>query len=137
MRVTVTDDFEDETAWARRLDDLTRGRVRQGVNAESLRAMRNIKIAMPVDTGRARAGWGVFTPGDLRGLDNGAGADDAVWEESDDGFTIEQGTTIVYVPRLNDGYSSQAPAGFIDTEAERAADRLADGLLELMEQVWR
>lgn len=134
--ITVTDDFEGEIAWARRLDDLTDGRVREGVRAESLRAMRNIKRAMPVDTGRARAGWGVYTPGDLRGKAD-SGGDDAVWEEEDDGFTIEQGTTIVYVPRLNDGYSSQAPAGFIDTEAERAADRLAEGLAELMAQVWR
>lgn len=136
MNITVTDDFDDEVTWARRLDDLTEGRVRQGVRAESLRAMRNIKLAMPVDTGRARAGWGVYTPSDLRGGAEG-GADDAVWEESDEGFTIEQGTTIVYVPRLNDGYSSQAPAGFIDTEAERAADRLAEGIAELMGQVWR
>ena len=136
MNITVTDDFQDEVSFARRLDDLTEGRVWQGVRAESLRTMRNIKIAMPVDTGRARAGWGVFTPSDLRSLSSG-GADDAVWEEDQDNFSIEQGTTIVYVPRLNDGYSSQAPAGFIDTEAERAADRLADGLLDLMVQVWR
>lgn len=135
MKIEVTSDFAEEKSWADVLDDRTLDRVRQGVRAESLRAMRNIKIAMPVDTGRARAGWGVFTPSDLRGGATGGG-DDAVWEEEDDGLTIEQGTTIVYVSRLNDGYSSQAAAGFIDTEAERAADRLADGLLDMLVQLW-
>jgi hypothetical protein len=34
-----------------------------------------------------------------------------------------------YIKRLNEGYSTQAPAGFIDIEAEKAADEVTDGIL--------
>lgn len=92
---------------------------------------RRVKDEMPVDTGRARASWGHWTPGDVR--DNpDANAGDAEWAEFDNGLSIRQGTNVEYVQYLNDGHSSQAPAGFID-RAEEHAQRKLD---ELIDALW-
>jgi hypothetical protein len=84
-------------------------------NAEGLCA--DIKQAMPVDTGRARAGWGKYTPGMLVRSDpkNQSVASDAVWIVSPKGWSIRQGTNVPYTKYLNEGHSQQAPAGFIDS----------------------
>ena len=83
-------------------------------NAEGLCA--DIKIGMPVDSGRARAGWGKYTPGDLTRSDptNVSREDDAVWVVSPKAWSIRQGTRVPYTKYLNEGSSQQAPAGFID-----------------------
>jgi hypothetical protein len=90
---------------------------------------RLIKIAMPVDTGRARASWGHWTKGDLekpkRALSAGAGEDDAVWEIDEPNLTITQGSNVGYIARLNEGHSAKAPAGFID----KAFQTVREGLL--------
>lgn len=77
-----------------------------------------IKAAMPVDSGRAKAGWGKYTPGDLTRSDpsNPSSADDAVWTVSPKGWSIHQGTRVPYTVYLNEGHSQQAPAGFIDAQ---------------------
>lgn len=64
---------------------------------------KGVKFRMPVDTGHARANWGHGPAG--------------VWDEDEAALQIVEGTTVVYVPRLNEGSSRQAPAGFIDAEA--------------------
>jgi hypothetical protein len=79
--------------------------AKTAVRKVSFAAERRIKVAMPVDTGRARASWGRWSSGDLR-----ADATDATppcalsgrWAD------VEQKRTIA----LNDG-RTQAPAGFI------------------------
>ena len=92
---------------------------------------RRVKFAMPVDTGRARASWGHWTPGDLRASNQDAGAGDAVWEEKGD-FEVTQGTNVDYVGDLNDGTSKQAPEGFIDRAAEAAMRELNKEIDDLM-----
>lgn len=89
---------------------------------------------MPVDTGRARASWGHFTPGDVRNNPD-ANAGDAIWDDlKDGGMTITQGTNVEYVEGLNAGHSQQAPAGFLDA-AEDAAQRALDReIVEIMRQ---
>lgn len=78
---------------------------------------------MPIDTGAAVYRWGNPT------------ASDGIWIESDDGMSIEQGAGRVpyeYISRLNEGWSRQAPAGFIDVIAQQAAEDLAEEMLGMM-----
>jgi hypothetical protein len=82
----------------------------------SLATCRVVKNAMPVDTGRAKAGWGQYTPDDLTRQDPkyASSPSDAVWVVSPKGWSIQQGTNVPYTKLLNAGHSQQAPAGFID-----------------------
>lgn len=78
-----------------------------------------VKEWMPIDTGAARARWGsqVGTAG--------------IWRILDNGNTIEQGASLEpyeYIERLNEGWSRQAPAGFLDTAAQYGEYRLIDML---------
>lgn len=86
----------------------------------SLALVARIKTEMPVKSGRARDSWG--TP-----------EKEGSWEVSDDGLSVTQGSNVVYVGRLNEGHSQQAPAGFIDAGAEEALDALNDMLLTALE----
>lgn len=85
---------------------LKRPEIRAGawkiVKAKAFSLERGVKFRMPVDTGHARANWGHGPAG--------------VWDEDEADLSITEGTTVVYVPRLNEGWSQQAPAGFIDAE---------------------
>lgn len=77
------------------------------------------KALMPVDTGAARARWGSQV--------GSAG----IWRIQDGGNTIEQGASLEpyeYIERLNEGWSQQAPAGFLDTAAQYGEYRLQDNL---------
>lgn len=93
----------------------TKRAVSNEVSRASLDLQANIKLVMPVDTGAARASWG--SP-------NAAG----IWDVMDEGWSITQGSTLPYIGRLNEGWSKQAPAGFIDTEHERAVDKFVESI---------
>lgn len=93
------------------LSERVRVRIREG----ALETMREVKVEMPVDTGRARASWG-------------SPEAEGIWEESDGGLSIEQGSNVHYIERLNEGSSKQAPAGFINAAAERARVRIMERL---------
>lgn len=82
----------------------------------SLAGEKRIKQDMPVDTGRARASWGHWTPGDLFRSNDGI-AGDAHFKASSGGLSVEQGSNLGYIGGLNEGNSDQAPAGFIDVAA--------------------
>ncbi len=91
------------------------GKTKVRVMTKALKVLGQVKIAMPVDTGAARARWG--TPGAAGGL----------WEVLDDGLTVIQGAQLLpfeYIERLNEGSSTQAPAGFLDTIAYKAEEEL-------------
>lgn len=105
---------------------LTRPRIWEAIRRASFLAERNIKIRMPVDTGRARASWGH----DEGPLGTGFG----IWEEDEQGLSLTQGTKLEYVEYLNEGSSSQAPAGFIDVEAERAGMFAAEELTRILDR---
>lgn len=131
MQITI--DGHEFDIERRRIESVMRqigGTISQVVRAESMQAKREVQVAMPVDTGRAKASWGnkpSLTPAQLG---------DGIWDVKDDGFTIIQGSNVEYVPDLNDGHSAQAPAGFIDAVAVRAKKRfentLSKALLELL-----
>lgn len=120
--MTVTTEvlgLEAVQAWAADLvSEVTKAAAAE-VLAESTQLQTNIVYAMPVDTGWAMSRWG--NPEVVGG----------VWEASEDGLEITQGSDLEsqinhyeYIIRLNEGSSMQAPAGFIDTAADRAGDRL-------------
>jgi len=98
----------------------------------SLATERRVKEEMPVDTGRARASWGHWTPGMLRAHAKGAEPGDSVWEEKDNGLTIVQGSNVPYIENLNAGHSKQAPAGFLDRAEEHAVRLLDKYINEIM-----
>ena len=98
---TLSIDYSELTALARKAEASPRHTKAQAVNklrSASLALERRVKVEMPVDTGRARASWGHWTPSDLRpglkGFRQIANAGDAVWEEDEDGLSIQQGSNI-------------------------------------------
>lgn len=114
LAVTVTTtELDREVGRAQTLTAEAERRGKARVRFVSLKVLRGIKERTPIDTGRARNSWG---------------AD--IWTETDNGWTIIQGSRVVYFQRLNEGWSKQAPAGFVDTEAEKGLDDLMEGLLQ-------
>lgn len=98
-----------------------RPKLWQAVRATSFTVERWVKQQMPVDTGHARNSWGHSTPPAL--------PDEAIWTEDEAHMTLTQGSRVPYIEQLNEGWSKQAPAGFIDAielrgeaELERAVD---------------
>lgn len=97
------------------------------VESVSMRTMRKVKSVMPVDTGRARAMWGLFTPEHIVNHVKLAGQQtlaEPIWRVKDRGLTIEQGVAMTprnYIEDLNAGSSLQAPMMFLDEIAEQEA----------------
>jgi len=132
LRITVKyNDLTQERTLTRRKAEALIRNVKRTVRKVSLAAERRVKSEMPVDTGRARASWGHWTPGDadLGRYDNPASPSDSYWKELEGGMAIEQGSNVEYVPALNDGHSAKAPAGFID-RAEEIANQELDRKVE-------
>lgn len=107
------------------------------VRAAAFALVKRIKETMPVLTGRAKASWGKWTPGDLKPADKDASESDALFEERPGSLSVVQGTNVPYVQRLNEGHSQQAPAGFIDAGAVAAARELQKELAELADEVFK
>ncbi len=96
--------------------------ARKNIRISAFSAMRMIKIRMPVDTGAARASWG----------SEGAGG---IMEFPDNGMTNIQGSTLGYIDELNNGHSSQAPAGFLDVEQEKAVNLFVENISKDMVKI--
>lgn len=81
-----------------------------------------VVIATPVDTGRARSNWqveiGQAASGTLESFDkSGQGAiatGRKVIEGYKGGSSVNITNNLPYIERLNDGWSAQAPAGFVE-----------------------
>jgi hypothetical protein len=135
MKISAKSDLKQETAEIQALSVWTVQESRRKVRSVSLTAERRVKDEMPKRTGRAAGSWGHWTPGDISANPDASSAD-AVWEVSDNGFTITQGSNVEYVEALNDGHSRQAPAGFIDA-AEAQSQRELDREIEWIMGRWR
>lgn len=135
--VTITARIDDDGLINRlkHADDATRARVKPLPREVSLIGVKRIKMDMPVDTGRARASWGVWTPGDAKADDTDAKESDAVFSVSGDGLTVIQGTNVPYVEELEKGSSQQAPAGFIEAAANAMADALMKRVSDILDGV--
>lgn len=137
MKLTVDSrELKMENQQQRNLARTTVKELWEVVRSVSFALERRVKNEMPVDTGRARASWGHWTPGDLRGNNADASAADAEWKEDERQLEIEQGSNVEYVQYLNDGHSSQAPKGFLDT-AEEHADKILDQKVDdIIDRYW-
>ena len=123
MRVSIDfGDFRREIQLAAQYNDRFRAFTWKNIRRAAFDLERGVKIAMPVDTGRARSSWGHSRPP--------AYPDDGIWEENQQELEIVQGTTVEYVQNLNEGSSQQAPAGFIDAESRRVFNELEAMLLD-------
>lgn len=96
--------------------------VKFNIRNTALWGKRQVKLQMPVDTGAARASWG-------------ARGEAGIWYEQDNGTTHVQGSRLPYIQRLNEGWSTQAPAGFIDVIAERMANKFQDDTAQDMQEI--
>lgn len=94
-----------------------------------------VVLATPVDTGRARSNWqveiGQPASGSIEPLAAGAGstaasidAAKAVIETAVPGDTIHITNNLDYIGRLNDGWSAQAPAGFVEEAVQNGVQRI-------------
>jgi hypothetical protein len=97
---------------------------------------KRIKSDMPVDSGRARASWGHWTPAEMVAPDSDASKSDAHWAEQDGGLTVEQGSNLEYIAALNEGHSKQAPAGFIDKAVEAAQRALVNAIDRMLKELF-
>ena len=79
-------------------------------------------IGMPIDIGAAKASWGA--PG-------AAG----IWYGMDNGTSWVQGSRLPYIQRLNEGWSQQSPAGFIDVIAERMKNKFQDDVAKDLTEI--
>lgn len=120
-----------------------RGRqVEEGVNEivkkTAIVADRELVLSTPVDTGRARSNWLLSLGGPStseieayaqgKGGSSGAANANAAMAQAQAavrGRRPEQdvyiSNNVPYIGRLNDGWSAQAPAGFVQAAVQRAA----------------
>ena len=116
MQITLdASDYRKLARQASQAERVTARAARQSVKAASFAVEKRVKVEMPVDTGRARASWGHWTPSDMVKPGSEASPADALWRGEDGGLTITQGSNVPYIEQLNQGHSRQAPAGFLDT----------------------
>jgi len=94
---------------------------------------QTVVVATPVDTGRARSNWRVSVNAPLRDTTNAyvlgekgsttgqntgaaiAQAKEAVSRVDSSRDVIYISNNLPYIGRLNDGYSAQAPAGYVES----------------------
>lgn len=99
------------------------GTIEKKVRAVALIVDSELAITTPIDTGRARANWlpSLNTP-DTRKVEPGQKADiNAAINAYKIADTILISNNLPYIRRLNDGYSKQAPAGFVDAAIAKGA----------------
>lgn len=119
-----------------RAGDKARPLAARKVREASFGLEKRIKNDMPVDSGRARASWGHWTPAEMVKPDPDASKSDAHWAEHNGGLTVEQGSNLEYIAALNEGHSQQAPAGFIDKAVEAAQRALVSAIDRMLRELF-
>ena len=127
-------DLTDEQKASAQQATKTVREIKIAVRSVSFGVERVVKQTMPVRYGGARSSWGHWTPALLRDKRGASAAGMAVWEVKDDGFTIEQGSNLEYIDALNDGHSSQAPAGFLDMAEEKGNAELKNEIDKIIDR---
>jgi len=127
--------------FARRIRE--RGRqVEEGVNEivkkTAIVADREVVLSTPVDTGRARSNWLLSLGGPStseieayaqgKGGSSGTANANAAMAQAQAAVQARRpeqdvyiSNNVPYIGRLNDGWSAQAPAGFVQAAVQRAA----------------
>lgn len=96
--------------------------VNRVVREMALAVDSTVVLSTPVDTGRARANWlaslGAAITEPIEAEDKSGGATIAnargVIDQRRQDQDIVISNNVPYIQRLNDGWSAQAPAGFVD-----------------------
>ncbi len=115
---------------ARQLTPRQRQRAWRALRETTMETIRGVKVMMPVDTGRARASWGLWTSTDIRAANSEATEADTVLRLDESQLVTVQGSNVPYIGSLNDGHSQKAPAGFLDLAEEAAEQMLQQRLAE-------
>lgn len=102
--------------------------INQDIRALAFKILRNVTVATPVDTGRARGNWQVgidrakldiLTVNDKSGsIAIGKGANELRGVKDFDSIWITN--NLPYIGRLNEGHSQQAPKKFVEAGIVRA-----------------
>ena len=108
--------------------------ISQEVRKLGIRIDQGVVLGTPVDTGRARGNWlvgiGTAPAGTSESLDKGGSATIQAAITTIGSYPVNAlpdlwiVNNLPYIGRLNDGWSEQAPAKFVDAAIDRA---LANG----------
>ena len=104
----------------------------QAIKKIALDVDKSVVLATPVDTGRARANWqaSINSPIDTVSSDSDSSGGKTISQAQAAIATYRSGDTIhitnnlPYIKRLNEGWSKQAPAGFVDKAVQTAGAQL-------------
>jgi hypothetical protein len=131
----------DLDQFSRRIQDVAKG-VEPGVDdivrKYALIANQTVVMATPVDTGRARANWQVSIGAPVSGslastepqttLNQNKSSIGAFRASSGQELYLQN--NLPYIERLNQGWSAQAPAGFVEKALLAAARALKGKVLK-------
>jgi hypothetical protein len=104
-----------------------RGAAWRAMKKSARRVADDVKNRMPKDTWRATRSWAYDSK--IGGnAENPFDPNDIIDERNYNQLYISQGTRVPYVEGLNQGHSSQAPAGFIEAAQMNADDYLSEAI---------
>lgn len=105
------------------------GDVSEAIRRTSLTILRTLTTISPVDSGRFKGNWQVGISQKVKGVKSS--------EDKSGGTTFNEGAAVIsaqkgfqdiwisnnlpYGERLNNGWSTQAPAGFVEMSVAKAA----------------
>ena len=96
-------------------DDITGQAVRVALDVRA-----NVVESTPIDTGLAKASWGIGVGAPYEGVGSGPSTVSALAGYRSENGPIHITNNLRYIQRLNDGSSQQAPAGFVQIAIDRA-----------------
>jgi hypothetical protein len=97
----------------------------------SLEVLRQVSQQTPVDTGRARSNWFMgINAAERKTTEDTSGANvgqaEGVMLTIKGADTVFVSNNLPYIERLNDGYSKQAPANFVEGAAQIARRKVEE-----------
>lgn len=116
---------------AEKIEKIMLGRTEQLMKAASIEFFRQVIIATPVDTGRARYSWYITinTPSKIVPPEGEYKLPDIASHSNIGYFTVKDKLFITnnvpYITALNNGSSKQAPARFVENAAVRVQNAVA------------
>ena len=105
----------------------TKERVRQVIGAAILDLDADLRRQTPVDTGYAVNSWQAQangSPAAREGFEGPSAGTDPAVIFGGVGGVVSLVNTAVYINKLNEGHSPQAPAGFVEAAANRLNDHV-------------
>jgi len=103
---------------------------RELVRVTAMLAYAYIIQSTPVDTGRARANWNISVNSVIYTTTDSTSAPDTnPTLDYKEGDTYYISNNLPYIQRLNDGYSQQAPANFVEKGIELAIRQAKRGVV--------